>query len=67
MRIGQQLQRQQFLPFPMVVRTTRHMPLQLMRLLVGKLSISPRHNPLVCKFAIHRYVLPASKALLAVP
>jgi hypothetical protein len=36
-------------------------PLQLMHLFVGQLSVCRRHDPLVCKFTIHRYVLPASK------
>src|ERR1039458_4997709 len=54
MRIGQHLQRQQLFPLPVAVRTPRHVPLQLMGLFVGQLSIGPRHNPLVCKFTIHK-------------
>jgi hypothetical protein len=38
-----------------------NMPLQLVHPIIRKLSISRRHNPFLCKIAIHGYVLPASK------
>ncbi len=59
-RIRKHLQRQQLLPLLTALRAAGQVPFQLMDLLVGQLCVGRRHDPLVCKFAIHLYVLPAS-------
>ena len=60
--IGQHLQRQRLLPFFPAQVAAGQMLLQLMDLFVGKFPIRRSHDSFLCKFAIHRYVLPASKS-----
>ena len=64
MRIGQHLERQHLLALLLALGAASHMPLELVDLLVGQLPISRSDDPFVCKFAIHGYVLLASKAAI---
>jgi len=61
MRSGQHLEGQQLFALCMAVVATGHMPLQLVTLLIGQLAVRCRDDPFMCNFAIHSYVLPASK------
>jgi hypothetical protein len=57
MRIGEQLERHHVLALLLALRARHYVPLELVDLLVGKLSIGSRDYPFMCKFAIHGYVL----------
>ena len=60
-RIGQNLERQNLIALRLAFWARGQVPVQLMDMFIRQLLISRRHNPLVCKFAIHLYVLPASE------
>jgi hypothetical protein len=63
MRVGEDSERQDLLAFFLALGAGNHVPLKLVDLIVRQLSIRCRDNVFVCKFAIHRYVLGASKAV----
>ncbi len=60
-RIGQHLQRQQLLPLLAALSAVGQVPFKFVHLVVRQLPVSRCHNPFMCKFAIHIYVLPASR------
>jgi hypothetical protein len=63
MRVDEDSERQNLLAFFLALGAGDHVPLKLVDLIVRQLSIRCRDNVFVCKFAIHSYVLGASKAV----
>ena len=60
MRIGEHLERQDLLALLLALGAGDYMPLELVDLIVGQLTIRRGDHLFMCKFAIHSYVLLAS-------